>query len=257
MPLTIRDLSIAALASVALGTAADAQERNPGAAPDWQVQAGAGVAFKPEYPGSKDYEASPLPRIDITWKDRVFLNETKGLGVYAVKRPEYSLGLSVGYHGGRDDDDHLRGMGEIDATAQARLFGQFRAGPLSLGATFGRDLGADEGATLDLSAAIPFDLGNRWTIRPGIQAMLADDDYMESWFGVTAAQSAASGLGQYHPRGGLVSAGVFVSATYQLTPRWSLGTSLKMDKLLGDAADSPVVERKFQPALAVSAAYRF
>lgn len=215
------------------------------------------MAFKPEYPGADEYEVSPLPHVDIVWKDRVFLNEGRGLGVYALKGQTYSLGASIAYHGGRDDDDRLRGMGEIDATAQARVFGQIQLGRLSLGTTFARDLGEGEGSTLEFNASTPFALGQRWTLKPGIKATFADDDYMESWFGVSAPQAAASGLGRYRPDGGLMSAGVFLNTSYQLTQRWTVSSSLKLEKLMGDAADSPVVEQELQPSLGVTVGYRF
>lgn len=260
MPRYAQTFAGAAALFAAIGCAeAGAQTAPSAAAPKWDVRMGVGAMVKPEYPGGKDYELSPVPDLDITWRNRVFLNVQNGLGFYAVKTPKYTLGASVGAHFGRDegDGDRLRGLGDIDTAAQARLFARYLFGPIDFGAALARDLGASEGFTLDLSAAHTFQLGRRWQLKPGISATLADEDYMQTWFGVTQSQSARSGLAAYKPGGGLASAGLFLNVSYSLTDHWTLGSSVKVERLLGDAADSPVVEREMQPRVMMSASYRF
>ncbi len=259
MPRPLPALAAVLLLALA-GTAFPAWAQSDSDKPsDWRVRIGAGAFFKPEYPGADDMTVMPIPDFDITWRNRLFLNVRNGLGVYAVNAEDYTLGASVGPHLGRDEDasDRLDGMGAIDTTAQAKLFGRYRLGGVDLGATLGRDLGAGEGFVLDLSAAHPFQAGRQWRIAPSVGATLADDDYMQSWFGVTSAQSARSGLAAYRPDGGLLSANASLNVSYFLTEHWILGSTLKVERLMGDAADSPVVEEKTQPSLRFSVSRRF
>jgi outer membrane scaffolding protein for murein synthesis (MipA/OmpV family) len=228
-------------------------------ASDWKVSLGAGAIVQPEYPGSDEMKIMPIPDFDVTWRNRVFLNMQNGLGVYALKSDTATLGASVGVHFGRDEDDgdRLNGMGDIDTTAQAKLFGSYNFGWVEFGGELGRDLGEGDGFSLDVNAAYPMKLTPQWRVNPAIGATFADDDYMQSWFGVTSPQAARSGLATYEADGGLMSTYAKVDVQYFVTEKWILGSSFKVERLMGDAADSPVVEEKTQPSVLFSVSRRF
>ena len=42
------------------------------------------MALAPKHEGARDFRVLPMPAIDITWRDRVFLNTENGLGFYAA-----------------------------------------------------------------------------------------------------------------------------------------------------------------------------
>ena len=65
---------------------------------------------------------------------------------------------------------------------------------------------------------------------------------MRTYFGVTPAESARSGLAAYNPAGGIKGAGLEVSGRYELTQQWALVGSAYYERLIGDAAASPVVK---------------
>jgi outer membrane scaffolding protein for murein synthesis (MipA/OmpV family) len=97
---------------------------------------------------------------------------------------------------------------------------------------------------------------NRWSarrggrrFRPGIDTLVTvgprvrvnDDDYADAYFGITPAVAAATGFrlrsGRRRP-GGRVVAGV----THQLTRSFGVYGYAGYDRLVGDAADSPIVQ---------------
>ena len=90
---------------------------------DWDIRIGAGARYVAKYEGSDEMKARAFPLIDITWKDRVFLNPRDGLGVRVYDEGGLTVSAGVGYAFGRDESDGgaLRGMGDIDATAAANL----------------------------------------------------------------------------------------------------------------------------------------
>jgi outer membrane scaffolding protein for murein synthesis (MipA/OmpV family) len=67
---------------------------------------------------------------------------------------------------------------------------------------------------------------------------------MQSYFGVTPAQAARSGYGVYRPSGGFKDVGVMAGISMPLSESWSVDLMAKYAHLLGDAADSPLVDLK-------------
>lgn len=226
---------------------------------DWRISLGAGGIVAPEYPGADTYKVSPVPAIDVTYRNTVFLNSRNGLGAYAINNDRYTLGGSLFFRGGRDQDDsdRLRGLGNIDAAAQGRIFGRVAIGPVDLGATLTKDFGGSGGITADATVSSNFQIGERLKLTPGGFVTYGDDDFMQTWFGVSGEQSARSGLVRYDADASLKSVGLFVRGSYQLTERWSLASNIRLEYLTGDAADSPIVEQRVQPSFALTVNYRF
>lgn len=75
-------------------------------------------------------------------------------------------------------------------------------------------------------------------------AGFADSGYAQTYFGITPAGAAASGLPAYQIGGGLKDVGVNFTGTYSLSRRWSLTAVGSYRRLVGDFADSPIVARE-------------
>jgi outer membrane protein len=71
---------------------------------------------------------------------------------------------------------------------------------------------------------------------------VASDDYMETYFGVDAADSARSGLSTFDADSGVKDWSLALGATYDVNDSWSLGIFGLYKLLLDDASDSPVVD---------------
>lgn len=217
---------------------------------DWDIRLGAGALYQPEYEGSDEYKVAPLPMVMINYRDMVFLRGPMlGANVLTWQGPRPNDKLQVGplvrYQFGRDEDDSddLRGMGDIDAAVELGGFVTYSTGPWSAGLTLFRDVsGSHDGLTAKVSAGNRLPLGPKLMLRSEISAIWADDNYTETFFGVTAAQSARSGMRQYRAEGGFKDAGITFDLDYTLTEHWGLTGRLGYKHLLGDAADSPLVE---------------
>ena len=249
-------LSALPAAGLAQTASPDQQQQARG---DWVIRLGAGFGVGPAYPGGRDYRVGPVPDVSITWRDTVFLDTGQGLGVTVINTPIIRLGASVWMRGGRDEDDadRLRGLGDIDTAVQARIFSRVALGPVDLGATLARDFGGSDGLTVNLNLSSTFRVTERLRITPGIGTMIADDRYMATWFGVSPAQSARSGLPAFDAGAGFVSVGASLRAAYSLTQHWTLAAAVRVERLLGDAADSPITERRTAPGAMFLVNYRF
>ncbi|MBL8835066.1 MAG: MipA/OmpV family protein, partial [Alphaproteobacteria bacterium] len=195
----------------------------------------------------------------ITYRNTIFLNGREGFGVYAYRDRLITLGASIWMRGGRDEDDsdRLRGLGDIDTAAQARVFGRLAIGRARVGATLARDLGGSDGFTIDLNLSADFRPFERLTVSPGVGTTIGDNRYVMTWFGVTPSQAARSTLPAYDAGAGFVSLTGFVRANYALTDHWGIGAVVAVQRLLGDAADSPITERRTSPSGILSLSYRF
>lgn len=82
--------------------------------------------------------------------------------------------------------------------------------------------------------------GDRWTLTFGPRLFLGDNTYAATYFGVTPADSVASGLAAFAPSGGALSAGLELGATYAINDTWGITGAVRWDRLLNDAAASPI-----------------
>ena len=227
--------------------------------PTWYAELGPGVAVFPKYPGARAERVWPIPAAEIRYGDSLFFNTRRGLGLSWHNDPQWEMGVSLWLRKGRNHDDGaaVAELEDIKTAAQAQLFMTSHCGPVWFDTTASADIGGSKGLTLDFSTAWRFAPSTRLSGSVGVGVSVASRKFMQTWFGITAEQSAASGLPQYSPGGGVKSAGPTATLRYALTDRWSINTALLYDVLLVKAADSPVFERRGLPTATIGVAYRF
>ena len=69
----------------------------------------------------------------------------------------------------------------------------------------------------------------------------SDDRYQRAYFGIDPATAAATGLPAFNPGGGIHAVGAAAGLTRMISPRWGVHGFAGYDRLVGDAADSPIV----------------
>ena len=215
-----------------------------------EVRLGVGAGFSPDYEGSDDYEPMALPV--ITARNVLGFNFTPfalsyNLAQYTGADGLWSIGFGprVAADFGRDEDDNdaLEGLGDIDPAIMPGGFVNFRLGPAIAAITVGQDVAdGHEGLVADFSLSTRVPITHQVVVIPGVSATWADDDYMQTYFGVDATQAANSGYAVYDADGGLKSIGASLTAVYAINENWAANARLGYERLLGDAADSPIVD---------------
>lgn len=212
---------------------------------------GGGVGYEPDYEGSDDYELGLFPYAELSLYDGLVNLSIGGLQGFLPLGDRAFIGVGVSYDGGRDEDenDDLDGLGDIDDTVIGSISGGLLLGPAVVALTFNQDLDSGhEGYTIDLIAETGVEIiEDKAEVTLGVGTTWASENYTEAFFGVSAAQAAASGLDQFDADEGFKSAGVEIGASYALTESLSLGIESSYVRLLGDAADSPLVEDRGSP----------
>ena len=200
-----------------------------------------GVAVTPAYPGASEYELGPDLGFSL---GRAQLGGSLGFGSGYERQLGFGFKPSIGFIGERDSSeyDEIDGLGDVDAALELGVGGVFRGEAYQVFGDLRRGFGGHEGVVLDIGADYVARPTRRLTITAGPRATFADDTYASTYFDVSAAESAVSGLGAYDADGGIVSAGVEAVATYRLGDDWAVEGGVTYDRLIGDAGDSSIVE---------------
>lgn len=271
MRMTIKAARTACLLAMAAAVPAAAADLGSGTpagpgsaydeAPGLSFSAGGLAAVKPKYEGSKDYEVIGVPYVAPSGGGSGFV-QFKGVDDLRFRLLDYyglEAGPVAGYRFGRDQDDAARliGLGDVDGGLVVGGFVAYRFGPVTPFVTYNYQVTGDEtGGVLRAGIETKREFG-RVTATLTAGATWADDDYMASYFGVTAAQSAASGLAAFDAEAGIKDVHLGASADVALTERWTLKLMGRYAHLLGDAADSPIAETESQWMGGLGLAYRF
>jgi outer membrane protein len=245
------------LLSLALALAAVAPSLQAAGAPaGWSVSVGGGVLYAPAFAGSSDYQLRALPSVRVTHGDRFAASYEQGVSYVVARSDRWTLAPLTKLDSGRDADgegsfvvaggrsDALRGFADIDTTVQAGARLVFSEGAWGATAEVLQGLNGHEGLTLDLALDRSVRLASGWVIATGPRLGWADRDYNNTFFGVSPSASAGSGLARFSAASGFNTAGWNLTAICRHDNGWTGIGTLGVSRLLGDAADSPLVRLK-------------
>ncbi len=244
-------------------------EKNKG---NWEVTVGAAVLHEAISPGVNQYESQVLPYLDISYKDRLFLNVRHGLGAYLVKQDDketglfedLTLGIAIDYDEGRDPADFdkrpaLKGLKKIDSTFEGKIFAEAEISFIEFDFAISQDLSGDghDGWHAELSANLDFPITDRFTLMMGPSIRYASEEYQQAYYGIDATESLATGFSEYKAGTGLESASFGVQGRYAISKHWSILGLAQYETVLGDAKDSPFVENDNQMVTGLAVAFTF
>lgn len=236
---------------------------------------GGGVAAISSYSGSDKLSASPLIIADYAMVNGLFISTSRGIG-YGGQAGPFSYSAALGYRGNREDhkrkgingwggSDFLKGMGEVKGNASALLSAGYAPLPgLSLSVTSdiplsNRENGANVhfGASGQIYGRADARGMQQDSVSIGGQLGWGERKYVQTMYGVTAQQAATTSFKQYTPKGGFYEAQATVSWEHRIDASWAINTLVGVERRMGDAAKSPIVQRKTAPIGAVYVTYRY
>ena len=230
------------------------------AAGEWSVTLGGGIGSGPRFEGASTDRTHFDPLLEILY-GRTLSFGINGLAWNAINDDDFRAGPVLGFEGGRRDnsDPHLYGLGDIHTSLTGGVFANYRIGPFDFGATVRQSLthssnGLTGLAHLDYLIRMPL---RRTFIALGPDFELADSQYNQTWFGVTPTQSLDSGLPVFTPRGGVKDVGLHGSLTHYFSQHVLIHMLVSFKDIVGDAANSPIVEDRHQADFGAGLAYHF
>nr|WP_298688605.1 MipA/OmpV family protein [uncultured Dongia sp.] len=258
---------LALLATVAafclIGTQAVAQEV-PTAPPAYDPLQGApegdgfggnlivGGVVVPDYDGSEDYSVSPMIAGKLSY-DTYYI-QLRGLDAKINVSPfeGFEFGPSIGFASGRDDvkNNRVDRMRNIDSTVEGGVFAKMSmeelldpTDELAFEIEVMTDLGdVHNGTTISFGPSYSFSPSESVRLGVDLSATYASGNYTDTYFGVDAGDARRSGLSPFDADGGIKDVGVMFNATYQWNKNWGITGIAGYTQLVGDAADSPIVD---------------
>ncbi len=216
------------------------------------VTVGLGAAYAPDYEGSEDYQALPLwnLRLGDLYGEETFVQIIgTTLNSNLLPNEHWRLGVAGLYRSDYDDVDNNR-VEDIKSTDEALLLGPTLGYDFVAGVA--RDFAVEVDALYDVAngngGVVTPRLRGKTELAPGLvgearlSATWASGDYIGNFFSINSADAARSGLDRYDADEGIKDVTIGGGLTYRFTERWSLTGIAAYSRLLGDAADSPIVD---------------
>ena len=229
------------MASLALTTAASAQD-DDGEGKRTRIAVGPQVV--PSWPGASDVSIRPFFDIDSASGEQPFEFEApdESIGLTILKTGGLSFGPSLGFEGARKSDDVGGNLPEIDFSVEIGAFANYEVSDnFRLRAEVRQAVSGHDGLIANLGADYIIRDADDYLFSIGPRVTITDNKFQDSYYSVTPADAIASGLPVYDAGGGVQSVGATTGFIKQLSEHWGIYTYAKYERLIGDAADSPVI----------------
>ena len=221
------------------------------------VTLGAGIAATPRYEGSDEYKGRTIPIVNARI-GRFYARTEDGIGMSLIQSGNLTLDAGLNMMWGYGGDDVPKGIGGLSDAIGARLgLATTVAGTVLSVAATQAVTHRDRGLLVDSRVSYPYAVTDRLRLTPSVGASWANGKYMDSYFGIDSAQADRSGLARYQPTSGLKDVSARLTAQYALTERLSLTSLVGTSRLVGEAADSPMVRQKTQFQTLLGGSYSF
>jgi outer membrane scaffolding protein for murein synthesis (MipA/OmpV family) len=239
----------------------------------WEGAIGPVVSVSPDYSGSSTKKYSLTPGYYLRY-GRISISNTsgfvtrrnnddifRGLGLDFKRTDRVRFNVALRLDNGRRSAEAsgLRGIENVRRTLRARASTTWQldhGNKIALG--WNTDLlGRGGGNIFDIGASHDRRLSERTTFGVGVSLSAGDHRYMQSWYGISESEAAASGHPVYTPHAGLLETGLGVSWRMQINERWIGLWGGSVSRLLGPAAHSPLTTAPTQWRASAGIAWMF
>lgn len=208
-----------------------------------QFTLGIGPRYSPDYPGSDDYEVRP----DFVFFARLgkfLIFDNDGIRIDILGSERFKLGPVVKLTGGRHEKSNpaLTGLGNIGPSLEVGGFVKLiLSDKVSARLRYRQGVTGHDGDIVDLELTTLLYRRGALSLAGGIRANWAGAKVMRRFFGIDAQQAARSGLPEFRLGSAVSNTRLNLSARWAFKKPWSLNGYVQYDRLLGRAADSPIV----------------
>ncbi len=230
----------------------------------WGFGLGFGLEYESAYEGADEFGFELEPAGAVQWRkgDDVFFWAGEALGWRGLRSGRWLLEAVVAFDEGRKESDskrgRLKGLGDaaegtelvlqgrraFDAGWRSWLIGRVATGGsghlglVGLGYRFGE---RSDGTGSEVNVVVVFQ----------------DRERANRDFGVTAAQSAASGLRETRLGGGFRSVGINYTYRHQVSRQWQVFGEALYERYGSAVERSPIVRRPYEAEVSVGFVYSF
>ena len=201
-----------------------------------------GVLVRPRWQVAADIELE---------RGALYAGTEHGVGFKVPSLSTTTLGIGIDYRSGRQEsaDAIYRGLGSVHGTLVSASYIEWT--PFGPALTLYGNLSV--AATRQHTTTYKAGTRGGAPITEGLIAFVdasatgADSRYMQTFYGVSAAQSSASGLELHSARAGLIDYTALTGFLIDVYPRWQIVASVGRLVYSGVLTSSPVIQRRSYP----------
>jgi len=209
-----------------------------------RIRLGAGFGSLPDYVGSDNYRRKTLPIIDIRYGKRWRVNFNK-LSYSMLVRDRWELGPFIKYKSGRSETRNpiLAGLGKIKPTAQLGIFARYKNEQMMARIEFRQALSEMQDRSVRVTVGHGLFKEKKLSLAAILRGKWMSKEAMQTNFGITTEQASSSvaGLNTFEAGAGVSELSANLLTRYDLTDKYRLLALISYDRLIGDAAKSPLV----------------
>lgn len=223
----------------------------------WKFTVGGGIASVPRYEGAATNRLRAVPLLEIG-NGHFFAGTSRGIGYNFSddKSMQYGLRVTIAPHRRQNQDVRLNGMGDIAAAGEFGGFVNARFAPWYVTSSIAA---SSRGSRMELGGGYELKLSDADQLRAGLEMNWANGKYMQTYFGVTAAQAAASGgvLTTYNATSGVKDYALKLNWMHSYSQEWFSNAGVTLKQLNGSAKTSPLTQRNSANSVNFVVGYNF
>ena len=211
---------------------------------DLRVRVGLGAQVSPEFVGADDSAIGPLLDLDFARGSNEFAFEAPdySFGIPVVSTGVFSFGPAANFESKRKESDVGAAVGKVSTTLEVGGFAEYQAGKsFRLRGDLRKGLGGHDGVVGSFGADYIQRDGDRYVFSVGPRVLVSNARFQRAYFGVDAPAALATGLPVYQPSGGIYAVAATSGLSYQFNDRFGLFGYARYERLVGDAAKSPII----------------
>jgi len=235
----MKNLLIVFAAILPVSGLAQAQESS-----DFRVRLGLGAQLQPEFIGADKTDVLPLFHVNIARGTHEFSFEAPddSPSIAVISKDGFSFGPAGNIRRRRRQSEVGAPVGNVSTTFEAGAFAQYEAkDSMRLRVELLKGVNGHKGLLGSIGADKIWRDGDRYMLSIGPRVLFSDGQYERSYFGVSPSISLASGLPAYRPDGGVYALAMTGGLAYQLDRRWGLFGFARYERLVANAARSPII----------------
>ena len=230
----------------------------------WSFGLGLGVEYESAYEGSDEFGFEAQPAGAVQWRngDDIFYWAGEALGWRGLRSDTWLLEAAVAFDEGREesdsDDGRLDGLGDTEEETELVLQTRYALDDDWRYWLVGRVVTGGNGNLGLFGVGYRFgDQSDGTGSEINLVGVFHDSEYANKGFGVTASQSAASGLNETNMSGGLRSFGIDYTYRYYISDNWQVFGEALYEHFSSDVQDSPIARSDYEAEVSVGFIYLF
>jgi MipA family protein len=232
---------------------------------NWTVMIGAEGQFRPDFEGANRSLFSPIPIFSIRRAGSVdqFRSPRDNASVALIDFGDLRAGPAGKFVSSRKASNYseLNGLGDVKTAFELGGFIEyFPVDWFRVRNETREGFAGHQGVVSDFSADFIVPVTRAITVSAGPRFTWESTKAVSPYFSIDAVQAMATGLSVFDAKGGAHSAGAGAQVKYRINRQWEVHSYVEYDRLLGDAAKSPLVAARGsvnQTTVGIGASYSF